>query len=343
MKKLYVFVIGESGVRFLKQLGMILACGVGSNFDEVVPVLIGDSWNSDITDFLGKYKALHQNYVANKDVSEIFFRTKAKQTGNVKINVDCNNFGDYIEIQNLNENDKALAYLLFSDKNLITNLKTDLRQGLNDQANIGSVIFANEYENSMNKILQDCDERSDKICVVGSCSEDYDASGFLALIRKIKRDKPRANVQNIELQQCNGYYEAAVKIGDFYVLSPDLRRKMKAFYYFSYFMSMPTNNKNYKEITSRDQEWVKKYKDEYENLRHQLNSYCEECCGIFKQIKANDRFGISINLEDDKCIELLRTRFDRQFKADKISGDNRNILDFCSKVFLGFVDEIEKR
>ena len=141
MAKLYVFGIGGTGSRVIKALTMLLASGVKLNngFDTVIPIIIDpDTANGDLNktaDILIKYQNIYNEVGENNN----FFGTKistlnqltdnnvSNLSNNFKFSVDGSGqkFGESIDYNGLDEENKALIDLLFSKENLEADINSE--------------------------------------------------------------------------------------------------------------------------------------------------------------------------------------------------------------------------
>lgn len=209
MAKLYVFGIGGTGSRVLKSLTMLLASGVKlqNGFDTVVPLIIDpDAANGDLNrtaDILTKYQNIYKAVGENNDM----FGTKIltlKQLVNENLpNVSDHfkfgmtntgqKFGDFIDYNGLDKENKALIELLFSTENL----QADMTVGFKGNPNIGSVVlnrFADseeyrEFTNSFNP--------GDAIFVISSIFGGTGASGFPLLLKNLRVNNPAIVNSNV--------------------------------------------------------------------------------------------------------------------------------------------------
>jgi hypothetical protein len=171
MAKLYVFGIGGTGSRVIKALTMLLASGVklSNGFDTIVPIIIDpDIANGDLnktSDILLKYQNIFNEVGENNN----FFGTKISTLreltdGNVsnisdnfkfKVNGSGQKFGESIDYNGLNEQNKALVDLLFSKENI----EADMTVGFKGNPNIGSIVLNKivdtlEYTEFSNSYIQ---------------------------------------------------------------------------------------------------------------------------------------------------------------------------------------------
>jgi hypothetical protein len=208
--KLYVFGIGGTGSRVIKALTMLLASGVklDDNFDMVVPIIIDpDTANGDLNrtaDILMKY----QNIVHKAGEDNSLFGTKIKTltqltnenhpnlSNNFKFSIDGSGqkFGESIDYNGLDDENKALIDLLFSKENI----EADMTVGFKGNPNIGSVVLNKivdsqeylEFSNSFNE--------GDAIFIISSIFGGTGASGFPLLLKNLRtNDSSRLNSDKI--------------------------------------------------------------------------------------------------------------------------------------------------
>ncbi len=164
-RKLYVFGIGGTGSRVIKAITMLFASGVKleNEFDTVIPIIIDpDTSNGDMNrtkDILRLYQEIRNQvnhpddfyYQEIKTINELtenkatvnpdYFQFKLKDTNQ-------NTFNQYIGFDSLSENnneknDKEFVRLLYSDKNL----KSNLDVGFKGNPNMASIVL-NQFTNS---------------------------------------------------------------------------------------------------------------------------------------------------------------------------------------------------
>lgn len=205
-KKLYIFGIGGTGSRVLKSLVMLLASGVKIDADEIIPIIIDpDHSAADLTrtvEMMRTYNKIREQLSFDTNSDNRFFRTEfnlAVVPGVVMPldNTQDKKFKDYIQYNTLNDANKALASMLFSEHNL----DADMNVGFKGNPNIGSVVL-NQFQDS--KIFQDVVasfHQGDRIFVISSIFGGTGASGFPLLVKNIR------NVSN-ELAG-NGYVKNA--------------------------------------------------------------------------------------------------------------------------------------
>ncbi|MGK0235933.1 MAG: hypothetical protein ACI9EK_002476 [Psychroserpens sp.] len=208
--KLYVFGIGGTGSRVIKALTMLLASGIklDDNIDMVVPIIIDpDTANGDLNrtaDILMKY----QNIVNKAGEDNLLFGTKIKTltqltnenlpnlSNNFKFSIDGSGqkFGESIDYNGLDDENKALIDLLFNKENI----EADMTVGFKGNPNIGSVVLNkivdsqeyHEFSNSFNE--------GDSIFIISSIFGGTGASGFPLLLKNLRtNDSSRLNSNKI--------------------------------------------------------------------------------------------------------------------------------------------------
>ena len=190
MAKLYVFGIGGTGSRVIKALTMLLASGVklSNGFDTIVPIIIDpDTANGDLNktaDILIKYQNIYNEVGENNN----FFGTKistlnqltddnvSNLSNNFKFSVDGSGqkFGESIDYNGLDEENKALVDLLFSKENL----EADMTVGFKGNPNIGSVILNKIVDSREYREFTNSFDQGDAIFIISSIFGGTGASGF---------------------------------------------------------------------------------------------------------------------------------------------------------------------
>ncbi|MBG6062689.1 hypothetical protein IWX83_002489 [Flavobacterium sp. CG_9.1] len=190
MAKLYVFGIGGTGSRVIKSLAMLLASGVDINKYEVVPIIIDpDEANGDVSrtiDILKNYQQIHLKLSFTDADKNQFFKTKISNiTQNFRLvlsDIKNEKFKDYIQYSGLDENNKALINLLFSEDNL----NADMEVGFKGNPNIGSVVL-NQFKQSEDfKNFASTFSQEDRIFIISSIFGGTGAAGFPLLVKNIR-------------------------------------------------------------------------------------------------------------------------------------------------------------
>jgi len=201
MAKLYIFGIGGTGARVIKSLTMLLATGIKTNFD-IVPILIDpDSAGGDLNrtiKLLRDYQSI-QKSINGYDPNS-FFKNKistlsdivVEKGGGAKVfdgfrfeldGIQNDSFKDFIDFNSLDQNNKNLAKLLFSERNL----DADLDVGFKGNPNIGSVVLNQFTKSEVFQSFADSYQADDRIFIVSSIFGGTGAAGFPLLLKNIRK------------------------------------------------------------------------------------------------------------------------------------------------------------
>lgn len=195
MSKLYVFGIGGTGSRVLKALTMMLSSGVECAANTIVPIIIDpDDSAADKTRTIAamnNYMSIRSKLDFSTADQNKFFKTEIRPVEGMedfgfplKNTRDCF-FKDFIKIDELNKANHALVSLLFSEKNL----NSDMKVGFKGNPNIGSVVL-NQFANSQKyKDFANGFQQGDRIFIISSIFGGTGASGFPLLLKTIRSDK----------------------------------------------------------------------------------------------------------------------------------------------------------
>lgn len=209
MSTLYLFGIGGSGARVLKQFTVMLASGVElKGIDVIKPVLIdednGDAEKNvgmngsvaDTIEFLQEYKKIHESWGEENSINyNKFFGRKIENIStieNFKLVFKGKNlenetgkvFKEFIKA--VRDEDKDLLHLLYSNENLDTLMKG----GFFGQPNIGSVVYDRLFDEGMiNSLIPSPNDigENDRIVFIGSIFGGTGAAGLPVLVRKIRK------------------------------------------------------------------------------------------------------------------------------------------------------------
>lgn len=200
MSKLFVFGIGGTGSRVIKSLAMLLASGVKINATEVVPIIIDvDKPNQDLTrtvEILKLYESINQT-IRKPEYSGFFsnsisnlYPIDGKEFKLEIQDVQGKKFGEYIDHQTLDDRNKRLVDLLFTEKNL----DLDMQKGFQGNPNLGSVVLnqfkANaDFVNFARNFVQ-----GDRIFIISSIHGGTGSAGFPLLVKNLRNaDVPLPN------------------------------------------------------------------------------------------------------------------------------------------------------
>jgi hypothetical protein len=202
MARLYVFGIGGTGSRVIKSLTMLLGSGVQLNGFDVVPIIIDpDQNNGDVTrtiDLLNNYKLVRSHLSFDSTSVNKFFSTKigfsedsSRESFRLKLkDVENEEFRDFIDYQGLEQSDRALVSMLFSEQNLTS----DMEVGFKGNPNIGSVVLNQFKESEMYARFSSTFQQGDRIFIISSIFGGTGAAGFPLILKNIKDTDP--NVTN---------------------------------------------------------------------------------------------------------------------------------------------------
>lgn len=222
-RKLYIFGIGGTGSRVLKALTMLLAsgCKLKNDFDTVIPIIIDpDTSNGDLNrtkDILKLYQEI-RNQVSNPDD---FFAQEIKTVNELASNsssispdyfqfslnnIDQSTFGQYIGFNTLDDDyknsrdDKSFTRLLYSEKNL----KSNLNVGFKGNPNMGAIVL-NQFTNSDDfKRFGQTFNDGDAIFIINSIFGGTGAAGFPLLLKNLRGNTDLPNSAKIKEAQIGG-------------------------------------------------------------------------------------------------------------------------------------------
>ena len=215
-KKLYIFGIGGTGSRVLKSLTMLLAsgCKLENDFDTIVPIIIDpDTANGDLNrtkDILKIYQEVRNQVKEPND----FFAQELKTVNELANNsgvispdhfqfslndVGQKTFGEYIGYRTLEDNykgakdDKSFTKLLYSEKNLDSNLNV----GFKGNPNMGAIVL-NQFTDSEDfKRFAQTFNDGDAVFIVNSIFGGTGAAGFPLLLKNLRGNDNIANAAKI--------------------------------------------------------------------------------------------------------------------------------------------------
>lgn len=187
MSKLYVFGIGGTGSRVIRSLTYLLASGIDLNVSTIVPIIIDpDAANGDVNrtiELLKKYQEI-RNEINQVDDNSFFSKEIRDISQNFKLNIQHSNrkFKEYIDYSSLDESNKAMVSMLFSEENLDSQMEV----GFKGNPNIGSVVL-NQFQQSEDfKTFASSFQQGDKIFIISSIFGGTGASGFPLLLKNIR-------------------------------------------------------------------------------------------------------------------------------------------------------------
>ena len=193
MAKLYIFGIGGTGSRVLRAFTYLLGAGVKVNgYNEVVPIVVdADSTSGDKTDAV-KLMETYQKLYNHADHTEAadpngFFATRMSSccSNGFTLNIPgqtAQEFKSYMNFQGLNGANRDLVKMLFSEKNL----DSDMAVGFKGNPNIGSVVLnqfikSEDFASFANDFAQ-----GDAVFIISSIFGGTGASGFPILLKNLR-------------------------------------------------------------------------------------------------------------------------------------------------------------
>lgn len=204
MSKLYIFGIGGTGSRVLRSLIMLLASGVECKYD-IVPIIIDpDLSNANLTEtvtLLQRYCHIRSKLAFGSDNKNGFFRTEIKEElpGYLLPLTDTTDrsFEQFIDLSTMSAENRALAEMLFSQKNLASSMSV----GFKGNPNIGSVVLNQIATSSKFLDFANSFAQGDKIFMISSIFGGTGASGFPLLLKTFRTNHTIPNFAAINSAQ----------------------------------------------------------------------------------------------------------------------------------------------
>jgi hypothetical protein len=212
MARLFIFAIGGTGSRVLKSLTMLLASGIKPISDEefeIVPIIIDPhKTNEDLkrtvrlldnyqsiskevgfeSGFFGSRITTLDKLVKSKNRLAADFTFNLQRVANTK-------FKDYIDFNQMDEPNKALADILFSGKSInkrgeeIDLLDLEMDIGFVGNPNIGCVVL-NQFQDSAEfKEFANNFNENDRVFIISSIFGGTGAAGFPIVLKNIRDAK----------------------------------------------------------------------------------------------------------------------------------------------------------
>lgn len=195
--KVYVFGIGGTGSRVMRAVTMLLASGVECKADAIVPIIIDpDAAGGDVertATLMRHYGEVRGKLDFSSKKQNRFFRTEIMETMTnyhlpLSNTEDCR-FDEYMNLSGMSKENKALTRLLFSQKNL----DSDMEVGFKGNPNVGSVVL-NQFEDSIQfQNFANDFTAQDKIFIISSIFGGTGASGFPLLLKTLRTSNNIAN------------------------------------------------------------------------------------------------------------------------------------------------------
>lgn len=208
MARLFVFAIGGTGSRVLKSLTMLLASGVKPNSEkefEIVPIIIDPHKSNEDLKRTERLLGNYQTISKEAGLDSGFFYTKIttlnnlvssnRLTGSFTFNlqeVGGKKFKEYIDFDQLDDSNKALAEILFSGKSInnqheeVNLLDVEMDIGFVGNPNIGSVVL-NQFKDSQEfKEFASNFHEDDRVFIISSIFGGTGAAGFPTILKNIR-------------------------------------------------------------------------------------------------------------------------------------------------------------
>ena len=224
MARLYIFAIGGTGSRVLKSLTMLLASGIKPNSNkefEIVPIIIDPHKSNDdlkrTERLLGNYQAIseaagHTNGFFNTKITTLDKLVSSENrlaksfTFNLQ-EVGGKKFKEYIDFNQLDPSNSALADILFSGKSInksgeeVNLLDVEMDIGFVGNPNIGSVVL-NQFKDSEEfKEFASNYNEEDRVFIISSIFGGTGAAGFPTILKNIRDAMNNTNINgNMFLQ-----------------------------------------------------------------------------------------------------------------------------------------------
>lgn len=222
--RVFVFAIGGTGSRVLTSLIMQLAAGVrpidsdGKPISElsIVPIIVDPHESNDgllnVISLLNDYRDIRKKIYGNRNDAQGFFSVKIETLSDISSQVDSgsdqfffsmphvsdNKFGKFINLDDLDLQNRLLMEMLFSPEELNTYMK----EGFYGSPNIGCVAL-NEFRKSKDfeAFRSAFNSSEDRIFFIGSIFGGTGASGLPLFVSSI-RDLSHADNMNAGNMGC---------------------------------------------------------------------------------------------------------------------------------------------
>ena len=217
MARLFLFAIGGTGSRVLKSLTMLLAAGVRANTQqefEIIPIIIDPHKSNEDLKRTERLLGNYQSVVDHIGLGNGFFNTKIvtlnklvssenKISGSFTFNlqqVAGQKFRDYIDFNQLDVANKALADILFSGQSInkrneqIDLLDIEMDIGFVGNPNIGSVVLNQFKDSDEFKEFASSFNADDRVFIISSIFGGTGAAGFPTILKNIRDAMNNKNI-----------------------------------------------------------------------------------------------------------------------------------------------------
>jgi hypothetical protein len=208
MARLFLFAVGGTGSRVLKSLTMLLASGVKPISDkefEIVPIIIDPHKSNEDLKRTERLLGNYQTISNEAGLDNGFFSTRIttldklvssdRLSGSFTFNlqeVGGRKFKEYIDFNQLDEANRALADILFSGKSInkrheeVNLLDVEMDIGFVGNPNIGSVVLNQVKDSQEFKEFASNFNDGDRIFIISSIFGGTGAAGFPAILKNIR-------------------------------------------------------------------------------------------------------------------------------------------------------------
>lgn len=201
MKKVFVFCIGGTGIRVMKSITMLMACGMDTNGYSVVPVILDPHLDleekKNLHSLIDSYKTVYDRTINNGTSTlnhlDGFFSSEMVTLGELNNQLNDtqqatgNNeqFSSFINMASLGADNinNYLIRTLFSTKNL----NSPLSVGFKGNPNVGTVVLSEMIEGAdWFKAFKTHCEQDDRVFIISSIFGGTGASGYPLIEKKIR-------------------------------------------------------------------------------------------------------------------------------------------------------------
>lgn len=193
--KTFVFGIGGTGARVLRSLTFLLASGIECK-STIVPVIIDpDLNNGDLTrtvNLMQRYAMVRSALNFTNNGRNKFFGTEIFEQCNYRLPINNSqnvSFKEFMDMDNMTTESKAMLKMLYSDRNLDSNMIV----GFKGNPNIGSIVLNQFAETEEFKNLANNFTDGDRIFIISSIFGGTGASGFPLLLKTLRTNDSLPN------------------------------------------------------------------------------------------------------------------------------------------------------
>src|SRR5690606_31242924 len=211
MARLFIFAIGGTGSRVLKSLTMLLASGVKANSTkefEIIPIIIDPHKSNEDLKRTERLLGNYQSIVKQVGLGNGFFNTRITTLNNLVSSenrisgsftynlqqVGGRKFREYIDFNQLDESNRALADILFSGQSInkrhekIDLLDIEMDIGFVGNPNIGSVVLNKFKDSEEFKEFTFHFTSEYRVCIICSLIGGPGTKRFQSILKNVKDD-----------------------------------------------------------------------------------------------------------------------------------------------------------